>query len=413
MFVAEGSSMRRITLILTIAVLGCFTALAIVSNASAGDFKDAACSGDPAKLCPTGTVGQAYSVEFTLNEPGDACPTFAVSSGAFPPGLTLSSDDGVARGTPTQAGSYSFYITLSFTCPSGTKCAVCHSDQLYTINVNPGTAAPPPAPTVAITTASLTDANVNQPYTSPGLTATGATVTSWTLAGGALPAGLTLGANGVITGTPTQSGTFTFTAQANASGASATKQLSLFVLAPLGIQTLVNKTPPETGLTAKRLVGQPLATGVKAVGGRAPYTFSAEGDVPPGLTVDPATGTITGSGTAAGRYDFTVTVTDATGTKASVPWKITILPLLDFTKGKGLPIGHLNKRYSARIPVKGKDSATAEFAIAGKIPPGLELDDTGRLVGTLLKKGTYKVRLFAFSGSGAPISKQFTIRVRA
>jgi hypothetical protein len=233
------------------------------------------------------------------------------------------------------------------------------------------------------------------------------------LAGGALPAGLTLGANGVITGTPTQSGTFTFTAQANASGASATKQLSLFVLAPLGIQTLVNKTPPETGLTAKRLVGQPLATGVKAVGGRAPYTFSAEGDVPPGLTVDPATGTITGSGTAAGRYDFTVTVTDATGTKASVPWKITILPLLDFTKGKGLPIGHLNKRYSARIPVKGKDSATAEFAIAGKIPPGLELDDTGRLVGTLLKKGTYKVRLFAFSGSGAPISKQFTIRVRA
>ncbi|HTK24836.1 MAG TPA: Ig domain-containing protein, partial [Gaiella sp.] len=74
---------------------------------------------------------------------------------------------------------------------------------------------------------------------------------------------------------------------------------------------------------------------------------------------------------------------------------------------------HLNKRYSARIPVKGKDSATAEFAIAGKIPPGLELDETGRLVGTLLKKGTYKVRLFAFSESGAPISKQFTIRVRA
>src|SRR4029078_8496606 len=111
-------------------------------------------------------------------------------------------------------------------------------------------------------------------------TAPGSSGAPGELAGGALPAGLTLGANGVITGTPTQSGTFTFTAQANASGASATKQLSLFVLAPLGIQTLVNKTPPETGLTAKRLVGQPLATGVKAVGGRAPYTFRAEGDLP-------------------------------------------------------------------------------------------------------------------------------------
>jgi len=413
MFVAEGSSMRRITLILTLAVLGSFAGLALVAEASAGDFADGACIGDANKICPVATTGQSYSVEFTLKEPGDACPTFAVTSGALPPGISLASDEGVARGTPTQAGSYSFYITVSYTCGVGGKGPGVFSDQQYTINVNQGAAAPPPAPTVVVTTASLPDANVNQPYTSPGLTATGATVTSWTLAGGTLPAGLTLGTNGVITGTPTQSGTFPIKVQANANGGSATKDLSLFVLAPLGIQTLTGKTPPETGLTAKRLVGQSLATGVKAVGGRGPYAFSAEGDVPPGITVDPATGTITGAGTTAGRYAFTVTVTDATGAKASVPWNVTILPLLDFTKGKGLPIAHLNKRYAARIPVKGKDSATAEFAIAGKIPPGLELDDTGRLVGTLLKTGTFKIRVYAFSGTGAPISKQFTIRVRA
>jgi len=239
--------MRRLILILTIAAVGGFTALALVPGASAGDFADAACSGDPAKLCPPATVGQNYSVEFTLKEPGDACPTFQISSGSFPPGLTLASDEGVTRGAPTQAGSYSFYVTVSYTCGSGGKGPGIFSDQQFTINVNPGTAAPPPpAPTVAVTTPSLPDANVNQPYTSPGLTATGATVTSWTLAGGTLPAGLTLGANGVITGTPTQSGTFPITVQANASGASATKQLSLFVLAPLGLQTLVNKTPPET-----------------------------------------------------------------------------------------------------------------------------------------------------------------------
>ncbi len=413
MFAAEGSSMRRITLILTLAALGCFAALALVAEASAGDFADGACTGDATKVCPVATTGQSYSVEFTLKEPGDACPTFALTSGALPPGLSLASDEGVARGTPTQAGSYTFYITVSYTCGVGGKAPGIFSDQQFTINVNQGAPAAPPPPTVAVTTPSLPDANVNQPYTSPGLTATGATVTSWTLAGGTLPAGLTLGTNGVITGTPTQSGTFAIKVQANATGGSATKDLSLFVLAPLGIQTLTDKTPPETGLTAKRLVGQSLATGVKAVGGRGPYTFSAEGDVPPGITVDPALGTITGAGTTAGRYAFTVTVTDATGTKASVPWNITIFPLLDFTKGKGLPIAHVSKRYSARIPVKGKDSATAEFAIAGKIPPGLEVDDTGRLVGTLLKTGTYKIRVYAFSGSGAPISKQFTIRVRA
>ncbi len=400
--------MRRISLILTLAALGCFTALAVVAAAPAGDFADGACTGEPSKVCPTATVGQPYSVEFTLKEPGDCGPIFANSSGPLPPGLSLATDEGVARGTPTQAGSYTFYITVSYSC--GLKFP---SDQQYTINVNPGVAAPPPAPTVSVTTASLPDANINQAYTSPGLTATGATISSWTLAGGALPAGLTLGANGVITGTPTQSGTFTFTVQANASGASATKQLSLFVLAPLQAQTLVNKTPPERGLTAKKLVNQPLTTGIKAVGGRPPYTFTATGTLPPGLTLDAATGRITGAGTAAGRYPFTVTVTDGTGTKASVEWNITILPLIDFTKGKGLPVGRVDRVYSARIPIRGKDAATAEFAVAGEIPPGLAVDDTGRLSGTLMKAGVYRLKVYAFPENGAPISKVFRVRVRA
>jgi hypothetical protein len=404
--------MRRIK-ILVVAVAACLAGLAVVSNASAGDFADDPCplaSGDN-YLCPPATAGSPYSLDIKLKEPWPGCTRFAVSSGAFPPGLSIS-DDGNIRGTPTAAGSYTFYLTVSWSndAPCVTQSP---SDRKFTINVNPGTAAAPPAPLVNVSTASLPDANVNQAYTSPGLTATGATVTSWTLAGGTLPTGLTLGANGVISGTPTQSGLFTFTVQANASGANGTKQLTLFVLAPLAIQTLADKTPPATGLTAKRLVGAALATGVKAVGGRPPYTFTAEGTLPPGLTLDSATGKITGAGTTAGRYPFTVTVTDGTGTKASVEWNITILPLLDFRKGKGLPIGHLNRLYSARIPVSGKDSSTAEFAVAGKIPPGLELDETGRLTGTFLKAGTYKIRVYAFPENGAPISKLFTIRVRA
>jgi large repetitive protein len=401
--------MRRTTLISALAALACFTALAVVASAPAGDFADAACSGDPTKVCPAGTVGQPYSVEFTLKEPGDACPTFKVSSGDFPPGLTLASDEGVARGTPTQAGSFTFYVTVSYTCGTGGKGPGVFSDQKYTINVNPGA---PPKPSLVVTTVSLPDGGINQPYTSPGLAATGSAVNSWSLVGGALPAGLTLGSNGVITGTPTQSGTFAVTVQANGNGVTATKQLSLFVLAPLAVQTLVNKTPPERGLTAKKLVGAPLTTGVKAVGGRPPYTFTATGTLPPGLTLDSATGRISGAGSAAGRYPFTVTVTDGTGAKASVEWNVTILPLLDFTKGKGLPLGHVDRLYSARIPVRGKDSASAEFALAGQIPPGLGIDENGRLTGMLLKAGSYQLKVYAFSANGAPISKTFRVRVR-
>ena len=399
--------MRRVR-ILILAAAACVAALAVVSNAAAGDFADGACSGDNPKVCPAATVGQSYSVEFTLKEPGDACPTFKISSGGLPPGLSLASDEGVARGTPTQSGSYTFYVTVGYTCGTGGKGPGVFSDQQFTINVNGA------APRLVVVTPSLPDANLNQAYAAPALSASGDTVNSWSLASGTLPPGLTLASNGVISGTPTQSGTFSFSVQANGNGTSDTRGLSIFVLAPLELQTLAGKKPPTTGLTAKAAVNAALTTGVKAVGGRGPYTFVAGGVLPPGITLDPATGALTGSGTTAGRYSTTITVTDATGAKISVPWSFTILPLLEFAKGKGLTVGTVNRLYSAKIPVSGKDAKTAQFAISGKIPPGLELDETtGRLTGTLLKAGTYRLRVFAFSQNGAPINKLFVLKVRA
>jgi len=200
--------------------------------------------------------------------------------------------------------------------------------------------------------------------------------------------------------------------QANGPNNSDTKSLSIFVLAPLELQTLAGVKPPGGKLTAKTTVSAPLATGLKAVGGRGPYTFAAEGVLPPGITLDPATGAIAGTGTTAGRYTTNITVTDATGTKASVEFAFTVLPLLQFVKGKGLPAGKVARLYTARIPVSGKDARTAQFAVSGKIPPGLELDDTGRLTGMLLKAGTYRLRVFAFPVTGSPITQIFTIRVR-
>ena len=400
--------MRHIR-VLILAAAASFAVLAFAGSASAGDFADSPCSGEPAKLCPPATVGQAYSTTFALKEPGDACPTFAVTSGSLPPGLTLATDEGAARGTPTQAGSYSFFITLTFHCGSGDKCNNdCHSDQQYTINVNGAVQR------LVVTTPSLPDAGIGQAYTAPALAASGGSVSSWSLASGALPAGLTLASNGVISGTPTQSGTFTFMVQANGSPNNDTRSLSIFVLAPLELQTLAGKKPPATGLTAKAAVSAPITTGVKAVGGRGPYAFTSDGVLPPGITLNAATGAVTGAGTTAGRFTSTITVTDATGAKAAVPWSFTILPLLDFAKGKGLAAGKVGRLYSARIPVSGKDAKTAQFALSGKIPPGLELDETtGRLTGTLLKAGTYRLRVFAFSENGAPVSKVFRIKVSA
>jgi hypothetical protein len=357
-------------------------------------------------VCPAGIQGVPYSLTWKTDDPIPDCASVSVSSGAFPPGLSVG-DELVARGTPTQAGTYDFYLTITYQgCPPGL--ADTPNDRKFRISISP------PQARLVVATTGLPDGNLNQPYTAPALTAGGGTVSSWSLASGALPAGLTLGSNGVISGTPTQSGTFGFTVQANGSPNNDTKQLSIFVLAPLELQTLTGQKPPTTGLTAKAAVNAAITTGVKAVGGRGPYAFTSVGALPPGITLNATTGALTGTGTTAGRFATTVTVTDATGAKASVPWSFTILPLLDFPKGKGLAAGKVGRTYSARIPVSGKDAKTAQFAFSGQIPPGLELDETtGRLTGTLLKAGDYRLRVFAFSANGAPISKVFRVRVKA
>lgn len=404
--------MRRISLILTVA-LACLAGVTIASSATAGNFDKfrMGCVEEEPAVCPTGIVGTPYSITIYLDRDSETdfergadfdCATYRVTSGAFPPGLSIS-DEGYISGIPTEAGHFDFYLTASYhktpLCPGKTA-----SDDRFVININPK---------LTITTASLPDANVNQAYASPPLTASGGTVQSWSLAGGTLPSGLTLGPNGIISGTPTQSGVFGFTVQAKSADTSDTHQFSLFVVAPLAIRTLTDTPPPQTGLKAKRLVAQPLATGVKAVDGHGPYTFSAEGELPPGITLDPATGTITGAGTTAGEYAFTVTVTDAAGTKASVPWNITILPLLSFARNVKAPTtGHVGSRYHWTFRTTGA-SKTRTFVLRGKRPPGLTLDEsTGTLAGTPTRKGNYRITIRVSGDSSTVIQKSYTIRIR-
>jgi uncharacterized repeat protein (TIGR01451 family) len=133
--------------------------------------------------------------------------------------------------------------------------------------------------------------------------------------GGTLTAGLTLNtATGAITGTPTTAGSGSFTVRVtDSAGAGTSAACGITIAAAAGTP------PPPLALTCPANAGQAggaYSSSAVASGGVAPYTFSvASGSLPAGLTLNTATGAITGTPTAAG--SFTVKVTDSSGTTSS------------------------------------------------------------------------------------------------
>jgi len=147
----------------------------------------------------------------------------------------------------------------------------------------------------------------------------GESLYTWAVTG-ALPAGLTLDAStGVVSGKPTATGTSTFTMTVTDGGFhTASVAKSITVVEPLEVTT--TSLPGGT-------VSDEYSETLAASGGTTPYTWSVNPSLlPPGLSLDAATGTISGLPSAAGTYDFTVTVTDSTKKPltASAPLSITI-----------------------------------------------------------------------------------------
>lgn len=140
---------------------------------------------------PDGVVAQAYSFQIEASNYPSAITLF---SGALPVGLGLSTA-GLVSGTPTAAGAYNF--TLRATNMWG------WDDRAYALQVY--------GPPVFLTASPLPPGNLNVPYTQQIL-ATGAS--SFSLVAGSLPAGLGLGAGGLLSGTPTATNTFNFTVRA-------------------------------------------------------------------------------------------------------------------------------------------------------------------------------------------------------
>jgi CSLREA domain-containing protein len=276
----------------------------------------------------TGTVGTAFSQMFTQTG-GLGATTFSTAS-TLPNGITLAAN-GLLSGTPTQPGSFPLNVvatdgngctgtinyTLTITCP--------------TITVNP-------------TNPSLPNGRAGTPY-SQTFTQTGALgAVTFSVSAGALPTGLTLAPGGLLSGTPTVNGQFNFTVKATEVNTCFGEQAYTLLLHPPCTTITVNPATLANGFQ-----GTAYNQTLTASGGTAPYTFAVTGGSLPGGLNLASGGALTGTPTAAGSFNFTVTATDNTGCTGTRAYTVII-------SGTGLQF------YPLPAPVRLLDTRAGEIA---------------------------------------------------
>ena len=339
---------------------------------------------------PSGRQNVAYSRTITASG-GTAPYTYAVTAGALPAGLTLSAG-GTLAGTPTVNGS--FAITITATDSQGYA-----GSRAYTLVIA--------VPAIAVNPTSLTSGRQNVAY-SRTLTASGGTAPyGWAVTAGALPAGLTLSSAGVLSGTPTVNGSFTFTATATDSqGYPGSRAYTLVIAVPM---IAVTPTSLPTG-RVNVVYSQALA----ASGGTAPYGWAVTaGALPAGLSLSGA-GVLSGTPTANGTFTFTATATDNEGYSGSRAYSLVIaVPLITVIPASPLPAGRQFAAYSQTIGASGGATPYTFVVSAGALPAGLSLSGAGLLSGVPTASGSFSFTIRATDSQGYSGTRAYTLSITA
>ncbi len=323
---------------------------------------------------------QTVPFSLTLQAQGNSSPvTWTIISGQLPTGLSLDSSTGTISGTPTGGGS-------SFADIQATDTKASASKQFFftlwsKLTINPVSPAP---------------AHLNAPY-SLSISAQGSSaIASWTIASGQLPPGLSLTSNGIayVSGTPTQTGTFNFTVQAQdyTIPQTATMNVTIVVDNHLAITKSALKNGGQN---------QAYLDSFTAVNGTPPLQWSISGNFPSGLSLDPASGQITGTPTNFGGFAYSVSVSDSSATVQSDSGQGILNIAQQMQIAGTLAPAYIGQYYYSGYFVNGGSYPYTWTLASGSLPPGLALTQSGIIAGTPTQLGSSSFVL-RVTDSGTP-----------
>ena len=308
----------------------------------------------------SGAVGSAFSYQVAATN----SPT-SYGATELPAGLMVDTT-GLISGTPTTAGIST--VTLSATNNNGTGTAT------LTLTIGP------PAPSITSTTTANGTAGNGFAYQ---ITASNSP-TSYGASG--LPAGLSVNtSSGLISGTPTATGSSSVTLSATNADGTGTATLTL---------TISNAAPSITSATtAIGTVGSAFSYQISAT--NSPTSYGAAG-LPASLTVDTTAGVISGTPTAPGGSIVTLSATNAGGT-GSATLTLTINPALPVISSATTASGIVGTAFSYQITASNSPTS---YGATG-LPAGLSVNTSSGLIsGTSTGTGTSSVTLSASNSGG-------------
>lgn len=341
-------------------------------------------------LTANGSASAHLNAPYSLSVNGSSpISNFTVSAGQLPPGLTFAvspSSAGTATisGTPTQLGTYNFTVQAQdYTVP-----------QTATTNITIVVDSH-----LALTKPALQNGSQNLPYSDTFSAVDGTPPYKWSMSG-ILPAGLLfLTSTGKLSGTPTDFGDYSYTVTVSDSS-TPTQTDSAQNIFYIAQQLKIFDTFGDAFLN------QPFSGAFYSTGGSFPVTWKIiSGNLPPGLQIS-TDGTLSGTATQLGAYNFSVQATDS-GTppyvvSQAVTLNVTPTPLS--VLGDPLSPAPVNVPYHSQIPASGGTPPYSWIISSGALPPGLALNSsTGSIDGTPTQNGTFNFTAKGTDSSNPPL----------